>query len=451
MIKRMVIKTGVALLLMFCQTVFAESGLLFNVTATGVPANVDITLCLNGKGPISCQNYTVSALNLSILAVPNHFYSSAGIKINTPGYAITNLGVACTPIPNGYCLFPVRPTVAKSIVLQSTSVPAAPTNVVATVGNAQVTVTWSPVINGSAPITGYIVTSSPGGLTCATTGALTCTVTGLTNGVSYTFMVTATNATGTDPASAPSNAVTPFASFVAGGANGIVYFSSTNGTTWAPTAGLDGSSVNAVFASPTALYAGTANGNVYYSNNEGILWQATLPPDLTSVQSIYVTSTTLYAGTAAGNVYSLSLANPGGNWTLIGSPDSSSVNSLYVVSANDLYAGTANGFVYYSSNAAISWTEINGKPDGSAIRSVYLANGLLYVGTANELVYSSASLMGGGSWGTAIAQQVYSLFVPASASMMYVGTQGGFVFALPNENELAFITYTLINSLYLAS
>ncbi len=39
--------------------------------------------------------------------------------------------------------------------------------------------------------------------------ATSTTVTGLTNGTSYTFTVSATNAIGTGPASATSNAVTP--------------------------------------------------------------------------------------------------------------------------------------------------------------------------------------------------------------------------------------------------
>ena len=54
------------------------------------------------------------------------------------------------------------------------------------------------------PITGYTVTSSPGGRPAPSPVTTTCTVTGLTNGTAYTFTVTATNAVGTGPASAAS-------------------------------------------------------------------------------------------------------------------------------------------------------------------------------------------------------------------------------------------------------
>ncbi len=70
---------------------------------------------------------------------------------------------------------------------------------------------WNaPVFDGGAAITGYTVTSSPGGFTCTKAAPpLTCTVTGLTNGTPYTFSVTATNSTGTGEASLPSNVVVP--------------------------------------------------------------------------------------------------------------------------------------------------------------------------------------------------------------------------------------------------
>ncbi len=90
------------------------------------------------------------------------------------------------------------------------TVPDAPTIGTATAGNGQVSVAFSSPSNGGSTITGYTVTSSPGGFTG--TGATSpIIVSGLTNGTSYTFTVTATNAIGTGSASGASNSATPAA------------------------------------------------------------------------------------------------------------------------------------------------------------------------------------------------------------------------------------------------
>ena len=90
-----------------------------------------------------------------------------------------------------------------------TNPPGAPTGVSATAGNAQATVGFkAPASNGGAAITGYTVTSSPGGIKRTGTSS-PLVIPGLTNGTAYTFTVTATNAKGPGSASSPSNTVIP--------------------------------------------------------------------------------------------------------------------------------------------------------------------------------------------------------------------------------------------------
>ena len=100
------------------------------------------------------------------------------------------------------------PASAASNSVTPAAVPGAPTGVTAAPGNLSALVSWTAAAANGATISGYTVTSSPGGKTCTTAGT-SCTVTGLTNGTSYTFTVRATNAVGTGPASAASSAVTP--------------------------------------------------------------------------------------------------------------------------------------------------------------------------------------------------------------------------------------------------
>lgn len=112
--------------------------------------------------------------------------------------------------PNGRTLYTAnRNSNDVSIVLLPALTPGSATGVTGISGDGQVNVSWTPpASDGGDVVTGYEVTSTPGGSSCAT--PLTrCAVTGLTNGIGYTFSVTATNAVGTGAASAPSASVTP--------------------------------------------------------------------------------------------------------------------------------------------------------------------------------------------------------------------------------------------------
>lgn len=96
--------------------------------------------------------------------------------------------------------------------------PGAPSDVSATPGDASATVTWTaPASDGGSAITSYTVTPYIG-LEAQTPVPVpgnppptSAPVSGLTNGTAYTFTVSASNANGTGPHSAPSAPVTPTA------------------------------------------------------------------------------------------------------------------------------------------------------------------------------------------------------------------------------------------------
>jgi beta-glucanase (GH16 family) len=95
-----------------------------------------------------------------------------------------------------------------------TSVPSAPSAVVAAAGNSMAALSWTaPSQSGSSAVTGYFVTAHLGSSTDAPLwfagSATTATVNGLANGSGVQFTVVAANASGDSPASGWSNYVTP--------------------------------------------------------------------------------------------------------------------------------------------------------------------------------------------------------------------------------------------------
>ena len=93
--------------------------------------------------------------------------------------------------------------------------PGAPTGVAAAPGDGSATVSWTAPPDGGSGIGSYTVTPYIGSAAQTPTQvtgsppSTNATVTGLTNGTTYTFVVTATNAIGTGPPSSPSGPVTP--------------------------------------------------------------------------------------------------------------------------------------------------------------------------------------------------------------------------------------------------
>ncbi|MGY3266129.1 hypothetical protein ACVWZN_002202 [Lysobacter sp. HA35] len=184
----------------------AASGLSNSVTPT---APQTITFANPGA-----QNFgtapTLTATASSGLSV-NFSSTTTGVCTVTSGGALTFVSVGtCTINANqaGNAAFSAAPVVAQSFAVNAVA-PGAPSITAATAGDAAATITFTPpAYTGGVSVTGYTVTSAPGGIT-ATGGTSPITLSGLSNGTAYTFTVTATNSAGTGPASSASATVTP--------------------------------------------------------------------------------------------------------------------------------------------------------------------------------------------------------------------------------------------------
>ncbi|QPS09804.1 DUF4347 domain-containing protein [Delftia acidovorans] len=149
-------------------SVFTASGISFDVNITGITGNGTLKLNLSGANGISDSVGNAS---------PAAFSAGATHTVAVP-------------------VAPSAPTVAS-----------------ASPGNGQATVTFgAPASNGGTAIATYTaVASGVGGQTGSCPGPAACTITvpGLTNGISYSFNVSATNSAGLTGPAATSNNVTP--------------------------------------------------------------------------------------------------------------------------------------------------------------------------------------------------------------------------------------------------
>ncbi|MHA0856969.1 S-layer homology domain-containing protein, partial [Paenibacillus sp. CMAA1364] len=172
---------------------------------------------------------------------PTFSSRTTGVCTITSGGSLTFMSAGTCTIgadQAGNDIYLAAPTVTQSFTVNAV-VPGVPTVGSATAGDTMASVSFlAPGSNGGAAITGYTITASPGGAT-GTGASSPVTVTGLTNGVAYTFTVTATNSVGTGPASASSNSIIPKASQTITFANpGAQNFGTTPTLTATATSGL---------------------------------------------------------------------------------------------------------------------------------------------------------------------------------------------------------------------
>jgi hypothetical protein len=202
----------------------AAPGAPTGVTVLGPPVgDSQATVSFVAPAFVGSSAITSFTVNAFIGGVPTAISASGGASpITVPG--LTN-GTAYTFTVTAFnAAGPGLPS-APSAPATPAGSPGAPTGVSATasappgsvVGQTvgQATVTFSaPASNGGSPITGFTVTSNPGGPGIVDSNAgsagLSHVITGLSVGTPYTFTVVATNGVPLSSApSAPSNSVTP--------------------------------------------------------------------------------------------------------------------------------------------------------------------------------------------------------------------------------------------------
>jgi len=173
------------------------------IPATATASRTGVTSCLVSwtasvaSGPPAALTYDVTDGSGTTLAT----------AVNGLSTTLTVTSAALTPTVKARVGTWVS-AAARTVSASCAGIPDQVTGVGVTPGDASLAVSWTaPAGNGSA-VTGYTVTATTGGVASTCSSASTsCTVSGLTNGLTYSVQVVASNANGPGPASTAVTAI----------------------------------------------------------------------------------------------------------------------------------------------------------------------------------------------------------------------------------------------------
>ncbi len=454
----------------------ADSSLSYSLTTTvttpsaptlGTPTVGSGSVALSWSSSSGATSYavlrsTTSGSGYSSIATPSGTtYTDTGVTNGTTYYYVVRASNSAGTSGNSNQV---------SATPTAVSIPAAPTGLTATAGNASVSLSWS----ASSGATGYAVlrstTSGSGYTSIATPSGTSYTDVSAVNGTTYYYVVRATNSAGTSGNSSQVSA-TPVASGPAG-----TYEAEASGNTLTGTAvvatsatssggqkvGYLGNGASLTFNNVSVTSAGSYTLTISYLSGEARSLRITVnngtsvTPSLASsggwdTVGTYTTSVTLLTGTNT-----IKLDNPSG-WA----PD---IDKIVLSGGSGVTVPSApTGLTATAGNATVtlSWTASSGATSYNVLRSTTSGSGYTSVGTSTSTSYSNTGLTNGttyyyvvtatnsagtsGNSSQASATPAASGTIPA-APLGLTATASGATVALSWNASSGATSYTLLRS-----
>ena len=264
--------------------------------------------------------------------------------------------------------------------------PTKPTIGTASISGSSVSVSFTPPVDAVATgVTGYLVTSSPGGITATGTSS-PISISGLGGGTSYTFTVKSVNAFGNSPASTASNSVTtPVYTYTWTGTTSTNYQTATN---WSPNRTTPTTTDKLQFSSnATVINVPTQTiGRLALSNNASV-----------SLQETSGTSATLSVGNTTAHINGVDDINvPAGCTLTMAANASGGTEFLTIQLASAVTGVTANiaGTLTIAQNASGTYSNTYNAANGVTTISgtVNYAGGFSNISSTSLLFTSNSTI-----------------------------------------------------------